>query len=175
MGRPGGSSCQGVEAEGGPGREVVTLRCCGLSEGKDGMDGKEGGGDGRKGKGTPKEERDAPTEKWNLGSSQAGREEEEEDGGSLAKLEGGKENWDITGETPTGEALGQMQSQGWAAGQGARSCVRAQSAQGGAAQEHPNRKGCIPRNQRGFFRMFRVAAKCPELAHHGSLKSPFHP
>lgn len=43
----------------GSGKEVVTLRCCGLSEGKDGMDGKEGAGHGRKVKRTPKEERDA--------------------------------------------------------------------------------------------------------------------
>lgn len=49
-----------------------------------------------------------PTEKWNLDSSPwAGREEE--DGGSLAKLEGGKENWDIRNETPRGEAVGQIQ------------------------------------------------------------------
>lgn len=40
-----------------------------------------------------------PTERWNLGPSPwAGREEE--DGGSLVKLEGGKENWDIMNETP---------------------------------------------------------------------------
>lgn len=49
-----------------------------------------------------------PTEKWNSGSSPwAGREEE--DGDSLAKLEGGKENWDIMDATPRGEALGQIQ------------------------------------------------------------------
>lgn len=53
----GGAPAQGVEAEGGPWREVGTPRCCGLSEGKGGMEGKEGRGDGRKGKGTPKEER----------------------------------------------------------------------------------------------------------------------
>lgn len=58
-----------------------------------------------------------------MGSSpRAGREEE--DGGSLAKLEGGKENWDIMGETPTGEALGQIQPQA-PVPQGTKSGVRA--------------------------------------------------
>lgn len=45
-----------------------------------------------------------------VGSSpRAGREEE--DGGSLAKLGGGKENWDIMDESPTDKALGQIQPQ----------------------------------------------------------------
>lgn len=58
-------------------------------------------------------------------------------------------------------------SHSWAAGQGARGGVRAQ---GGAGKEHPHS------NQRGFG-MFRVAANClqSELAHHGSLQSPFQP
>lgn len=86
-----------------------------------------------------------------MGSSpQAGREEE--DGGSLAKLEGGKENWDIMDETPQGRLWDRSSlSQGWAAGQGARKGVRAQSAQGGATKERPNRKGWISSSQRGFF------------------------
>lgn len=54
-----GGPAKGVGAEGAPGKEVVTLRCCGLSEGKGGLDGKEGRGDERRGKGTPKEERKA--------------------------------------------------------------------------------------------------------------------
>lgn len=44
----------GAGSRGGPGREVVTLRCCGLSEGKGGMEGKSE--EGMKMKGTPKEE-----------------------------------------------------------------------------------------------------------------------
>lgn len=72
MGRPRGSSCQGGGSRGGPGREVVTLRCCGLSEVKGRMDGKEGRGmkggrrehQRRKGK--------LPTEKCNLGRQGGG-------------------------------------------------------------------------------------------------------
>lgn len=55
MERPGGGGSRG----GVPGREAVRPRGCGWSEGKGGMDGKEGRGDERRVKGTPKEERDA--------------------------------------------------------------------------------------------------------------------
>lgn len=115
---------------------------------KERWDGGKGGKRGwRKVKGTPEEERGSFP--W------VGREEEEEDGGSPAKLEGGKENWDIMDETPEVRIWDRSSlSHGWAAGQGARTGVRAQ---GGAGKEHPSS------NQRGLG--------CPGLLQ-GALSLP---
>lgn len=152
-------------SRGGPGREGVALRCCGLSEGKvgwrerreEGME--EGEGSPREGKGLCPLR--SGTQAHLLG--QAGRRRMEAAWPSWREERKIGISWMRPPEVRIWDRS--SLSHGWAAAQGARRGVRAQ---GGAGKEHPNS------NQRGLG-MLRVAAKCPELAHRGPLQCPVQP